>query len=208
MKTRPCGGFSFWPLASTAIVSHDRLMDTSEALFPSLLGDAAWRDLPGPVQHMHGDAPRVVARGEADVEGDNNVIVRMLRRVLGLPSPGMQQALEICIEREGSREIWTRRFARGHMRSVLDRDMESADLLERLGPVTLRFQLHHDANGIDWDLKRVSACGLPMPRAWFGQVLSRSSAHDGRYAFAIDTRLPLVGRLVAYRGWLEIVSND
>jgi hypothetical protein len=120
----------------------------------------------------------------------------------------MQQALEICIEREGSREIWTRRFARGHMRSVLDRDMESAHLLERLGPVTLRFQLHHDANGIDWDLKRVSACGLPMPRAWFGQVLSRSSAHDGRYAFAIDTRLPLVGRLVAYRGWLEIVSND
>jgi hypothetical protein len=47
-----------------------------------------------------------------------------------------------------------------------------------------------------------------MPRAWFGQVLSRSSARDGRYAFAIDTRLPLAGRLVAYRGWLEIVSND
>jgi hypothetical protein len=94
------------------------------------------------------------------------------------------------------------------MRSVLDRDTESAHLLERLGPVTLRFQLHHDANGIDWDLKRVSVCGLPMPRAWFGQVLSRSSARDGRYAFAIDTRLPLAGRLAAYRGWLEIVSND
>ena len=198
----------FWPLASIDAVSHDRPMDTSEALFPSLLGDAAWRDLPGPVQRMHGSAARIVARGKADVEGDNNVIARMLRRVLRLPSPGMQQTLEVCIERDGSRETWTRRFARGHMRSVLNRDTESVNLLERLGPVTLRFQLHHDANGIDWDLNRVSIFGLSMPRAWFGQVLSRSSACDGRYAFSIDTHLPLAGRLVAYRGWLEIVSND
>ena len=182
-------------------------MDNAEALFPRLLGDAAWHSLPAAVQGMHGSALRVVAHGAADVEGDGNMIVRTLRRLLGLPSPGLQQALEFCIEREGSRETWTRRFAGGVMRSVLDRDADSSHLLEQLGPVTLRFSLQHNVDGIDWHLNRVCVLGVPIPRAWFGQVLSRSSTHEGRYAFAIDTRLPFVGRLVAYRGWLEIVPN-
>lgn len=183
-------------------------MDTAEALFPRLLGVAAWQRLPAPVQHMHGAAHHVAARGEADVEGDDNVIVRTLRHLLGLPSPGLQQTLEFHIERDGSRETWIRRFAHGEMRSVLDSDTDAAHLLERLGPVTLRFSLRHDATGIDWNLQQVRVLGIPVPRTWFGQVLSHSGVHDGRYAFAIDTRLPLAGRLVAYRGWLEIVPDD
>lgn len=183
-------------------------METASALFPCLLGETAWHALPEPVQCMHGAASRVTARGMADVEGDSNLLIRVLRRLLGLPSPGLQQALEFSIERHGSRETWTRRFAHGEMRSVLDHDTRTSMLLERLGPVALRFSLHHDISGIDWQLRRVSVLGLPLPRAWFGQVLSRSTAQDGRYAFYIDTRLPLAGRLVAYRGWLEIVSDD
>jgi hypothetical protein len=182
-------------------------METVDALFPSLLGHTAWHELPEPVRHMHGAAPRVTARGMADVEGDGNLLVRLLRRLLGLPSPGLQQALEFSIERHGSHETWTRRFARGQMRSVLHRHADALHLLERLGPLTLCFTLHHDASGIDWHLSRVSALGLPVPRAWLGQVLSRSGVHDGRYAFSIDTRLPWAGRLVAYRGWLEIVPD-
>ncbi|MGN2251599.1 hypothetical protein ACFWZ1_16135 [Frateuria sp. GZRe14] len=38
---------------------------------------------------------------------------------------------------------------------------------------------------------------------WFGSVLAQSGAQEGRYSFHIDTRLPLLGRLVAYRGRLE-----
>lgn len=183
-------------------------METASALFPCLLGETAWHALPEPVQSMHGAAAHITARGMADVEGDSNLVIRMFRRLLGLPSPGMQQALEFLIERHGRHETWIRRFAHGEMRSILDRDTRTPLLLERLGPVALRFSLHHDASGIDWQLRRVTVLGLPLPRAWFGEVLSRSSAQDGRYTFFIDTRLPLAGRLVAYRGWLEIVSND
>ncbi|RDS78839.1 DUF4166 domain-containing protein [Dyella monticola] len=183
-------------------------MESSDALFPGLLGSAAWQALPEPVQRMHGWAAHVAARGEADVEGAHNPLARWLRKLLGLPSPGTNQALEFFIERRGSQETWTRRFAHGEMRSVLDRGTDRTQLIERLGPVTLRFVLHHDAGGIDWHLHRVSAFGLPVPRAWAGAVQSRSSAHQGRYAFAIDTQLPLVGRLVAYRGWLEITHDD
>lgn len=182
-------------------------MDSTEALFPRLLGEPAWQDLPQSVRRMHGASPRVVARGEADVEGDDNLALRSLRRMLGLPSPGLGQALDICIERQGSRETWTRRFALGRMQSTLRPDAASAHLLERLGPVTLRFSLHPDAHGVAWRFRGAKVFGIGMPRGWFGTVLSHSGERDGRYAFAIDTRLPWIGRLVAYRGWLEIVDE-
>lgn len=182
-------------------------MTSNPALFPDLLGEH-WHQLATSVQDMHGDAPLVLARGAADVEGATNAPARWLRHLLGLPEPGPQQPLEVTIERRGTREIWTRRFARGQMRSVLDRATGTSLLGEQLGPITLRFELRRNGAAIDWRLRGARIFGLPLPRALLGHVLSRSSTQDGRYAFHIDTRLPFLGRLVAYRGWLEIVDGD
>jgi hypothetical protein len=182
-------------------------MTTSPALFPGLLGDA-WPRLASPVRDMHGDASRVFARGAADVEGATNLLARCSRRLLGLPEPGPAQPLEVTIERHGTREIWTRRFAGGSMRSVLDRVEHCALLSERLGPTTLRFRLHADQGSIDWRLQSVRVLGVPLPRRLAGDVLSRSGESDGRYSFLVDVRMPLLGRLIAYRGWLEIVERD
>lgn len=182
-------------------------MNLDTALFPLLLGEQ-WPRLAAPVRQMHGDAPRVLARGMADVEGASHPVARLLRRLLGVPAPGMQQPLEFTIERSVTREVWTRHFAHGRMRSVLDRARHPALLRERLGPVALFFELKRDDSAIDWQLHNVRILGLPLPRALFGDVLSRCGAADGLYTFHIDTRLPLVGRLVAYRGWLEIVDGD
>ncbi|RUL73656.1 DUF4166 domain-containing protein [Dyella choica] len=183
-------------------------MNTGEGLFPSLLGQTAWRSLPEPVRRLHGADARVIARGLADVEGDNNLVLRALRRLLGLPHPAPEQALEVCIERSGSSETWKRRFALGRMQSTLRNDATASHLLERLGPITLRFKLVPDAHGVTWHLNGAWMLGVRVPRLWLGTVLSHSGEHDGRYAFRIDTRLPWIGRLVAYRGWLEIVTDD
>lgn len=182
-------------------------MTATSALFPSLLGDT-WHQLAMPVQAMHGDAPHVLARGAADVEGATSFVARWNRRLLGLPEPGPAQPLEVSIERSGTREVWTRRFARGQMQSVLDRVDDQWLLSERLGPVALHFELRSDAGAIDWQLRDVRLLGMPMPRGLFvGNVVSRSGESDGRYAFHVDVRLPLLGRLIAYRGWLEIVDG-
>ena len=182
-------------------------MQTSDALFPTLL-KTTWHGLPGSVRAMHGNAPRILARGKADVEGDGNAMLRILRYLLKLPSPGPEQALEVCIERHGQHETWTRRFARGQMQSTLRHDANATHLLERLGPATLRFTLQPDAHGVAWHLDGARIFGVPVPRSWLGTVLSHSGERDGRYAFTVDTRLPWIGRLVAYRGWLEIVTDD
>jgi hypothetical protein len=186
---------------------YHRTMTLSTALFPSLLGDR-WHQLPSSVQRMHGDAALVSAHGAADVDGATNLLARCCRHVVRLPEPGPAQSLQLTIERHGTQEIWTRRFARGHMRSVLDRVDGRPMLSERLGPVVLRFDLRYDDGAIDWRLESVRVMGVPLPRRWFGHVLSRSAESGGRYMFLVDVQLPWVGRLVAYRGWLEIMQHD
>ena len=181
-------------------------MPTFDTLFPTLLG-SEWNQIAPSVQRMHGAGASVLARGQADVTGENHLPARCLRRLLGLPASGLGQPVEVRIERHGSRETWTRHFGNRRMHSVLDLDSELMQLSERLGPVNLRFELRRDGTAIDWKLHGASVLGIPLPRALLGSVLARSESRDNRYAFEIDTQLPLLGQLVGYRGWLEIVDE-
>jgi len=178
-------------------------MASSIALFRTLLDTSDWSRLHPAVQRMHADGCVIEASGQADVTGAGHTFARWVRRLLTLPEPGVGQAIALTIERHATHERWTRRFARGRMQSTLWRG-DDLRLLERLGPVTLRFSLQREGDAIDWQLQRVSVLGVPLPRAFFGTVLSRSGAHAGRYAFDIDVHFPLLGQLIAYRGWLEI----
>ena len=49
--------------------------------------------------------------------------------------------------------------------------------------------------------------GLPLPRAWFGRGVHAQRRAPARYVFRTDTRLPLLGQLVAYCGWLEATDD-
>ncbi len=157
---------------------------------------------------MHGTGARLRARGLADVSGATHLPARALRHLLELPPPGPAQELTLSIERQGTREWWTRHFARRRMQSVLDRRTGSPLLYERLGPATFGFALRRDGDAIDWQLRSLHVFGLPMPRALRGKVLSRSGTRDGRYHFTVDVWLPLLGQLIAYDGWLEPLSDE
>lgn len=178
-------------------------MPAPVALFRALLPPSDWARLAPAVQRLHGEGLVLRASGQADVAGAHHLIARLLRRLLGLPEPGAGQAITVTIERHATHERWSRQFQRGRMVSTL-RAGRHGQLHERLGPATLGFALRRDGDAIDWQLQGMRLCGLPLPRALCGTVHSRSGVRDGRYAFDIDVRLPLLGQLVAYRGWLAI----
>lgn len=175
-------------------------MTVPVALFPALLG-AEWAELDASVRDMHGSAEHMRARGQADIEGAGNLPARILRALLGLPAPGLNQPLEVTILRDGTREVWIRDFGHARMCSVLSR--AGNHLCERLGPMSFHFELHRVENAVRWDLSRTRLIGIALPRWMCGQVASRSGSRDGRYAFDVDVRMPLIGKLVSYHGWLE-----
>ncbi|MET0330325.1 MAG: DUF4166 domain-containing protein, partial [Dyella sp.] len=152
-------------------------MSSATALFHSLLGTTDWSCLAPAVQRMHAEGSVIQASGEADVDGARHAFARCLRRLLTLPGPGRGQHIALTIERHATHEQWTRRFARGCMRSTLHPGGSTA-LRDELGPVALHFRLRCDDGAIDWQLCRVTLLGLPLPRALCGQVLSRSGAQD------------------------------
>jgi hypothetical protein len=183
-------------------------MTSKPGLFPILLGHD-WERLSAEVKRMHHQGPTsLIARGIADVDGSQQWIIRLLRRKLGLPRPGQQQPVEVSIARSDTHEIWTRRFGSDCMRTRLCRAPGAPLLMEKLGLVTLLFALTREHEAIDWQLRGARLFGLPMPLGLFGKVQARCASVNGRYTFQIDTRLPLLGQLVAYRGWLEIVDES
>ena len=149
--------------------------------------------------HLAGGAR--VYRGQADIVRGTGFLARLCGWATSQPPAGDGVALEVEIAADAQGERWTRNFAGHRMRSR----MWARDglLCERLGMVTFAFALAAVDGVLVWNLRRVRALGVPLPARWFG-VRARESEGDGRYRFDVEARLPLVGLLVHYRGWLDV----
>ncbi|HEY0232183.1 MAG TPA: DUF4166 domain-containing protein [Dokdonella sp.] len=181
-------------------------MSANDALFPALLGPR-WNALPARVRALHGAEGEVSARGCASVSGNPRWPARLLRGALGLPAPCTNVAVDITINREGFQETWRRRFAGAHMDSHLRRSSRHPQAFEeRLGAACLAFTLDDSDGGLRWVAREVRFLGVPLPLRWFDGIDARCSEREGRYRFDINVRLPGLGLLVAYAGWLEVVD--
>lgn len=169
--------------------------------FRRLLG-AAFAALPEPVQYLHRGGARRHA-GRATVERGSNALSWLMGWLAGLPPAARDATIEVELEAIAGGERWTRRFGGRAMQSRL-RAGDDGLLWERLGPATFGFALTADALGITWQATRARAFGLPLPGRWFAGVKAREGIEGTRYTFDVDATLPLVGRVVGYRGWLDI----
>lgn len=175
-------------------------------LFPGALGSAFER-LPDCVRWLHRGAS-TQARGVARVQGDPRWRARALRAIARLPAPTDSIALAFEVDAHAAGETWLRRFGDRVMRSELRRSPRVAHALEeRLGPVRLSFACEIRDERLHWLLRELRVFGLALPPRWFRDLRASCGDERGRYAFDIDVRLPLVGLLVAYSGWLEAVDD-
>lgn len=168
-------------------------------LFPAVVGDA-FASLPAAVRALHDGSGRWI--GEATVERGRGLLSRLCAWATRLPPEGAHPVVvEIVAAHDGER--WTRRYGSAHaMPSRLWR--ARGVLCERLGPVTLRYRMTVENGALVWRVIGIRVLGLlPLPARWFTGVAPRESEEDGRYRFDVRARLPGVGLLVHYRGWLE-----
>lgn len=166
---------------------------------------ARFNALPPTVRTLHERTGVHRYRGKVEVERGRGVLSRICAWATRLPREG-RGTIEVEIDSAAHQERWSRMFASRTMRSRLWAG--DALLYERLGLVTFGFHLDVEPLGaghaVVWRVAKVRALGVPLPKRWFGGVGAREFERDHRYRFDVFAALPWAGRLVHYRGWLDV----
>jgi NAD(P)-dependent dehydrogenase (short-subunit alcohol dehydrogenase family) len=156
--------------------------------------------LPGELRAVHDVHRDGSATGEAQVTGAANPFAALVARIVGFPKPGLHR-LHVHFQESGGRETWTRDFSGRRFRSRLSQ--RGPWLVERFGPLRFAFDLPSDAKGLSMVLQRWWIGPLPLPKFLAPRSAAKEWSEGGRFHFDVPIALPVIGRLVHYRGWLE-----
>ncbi|PNS09326.1 DUF4166 domain-containing protein [Solilutibacter silvestris] len=178
----------------------DRIL--SITLFQRLLG-AEFFHLAPAIKELHGRHGDFRHAGVASVRRGRGPLKALLARIAGLP-PTMEDApIEVRFNSTADGEVWRRRFGTAAMQSRL----RAGDglLVERLGPCTFGIRLVRIGKELAWTVERARLFGImQLPATLFDGVRCRESEDEaGRYRFFVEARLPVIGLLIRYEGWLQ-----
>jgi hypothetical protein len=172
-----------------------------EALFDGLLGEAGFASLDPGVQAVHGGRSGVW-QGTATVQRGRSRLMRIAATLARLPASVREAPTTAHIDVSGGGEVWTRHF--GHARPMRSELYASGgQLVERLGLLTMRFQLLARDRGVNWELQRIALLGVPLPSSWF-QVHARAEGCERGYRFSVAARVVGLGELIRYDGQLQV----
>jgi len=181
---------------------RERMADTAP-LYKRLLGDAWWA-LPDPVRTMHDLGGDLVAEGCASVERGTGPGARWVAALFGFPQAGADVPVKVAFLLRDGKEIWRREFNGRVMQSTQEEGRDRFDrlLCERFGPFAFGLALVMDGDKLRLVVRRWTAFGIPMPRAWAPGGEAYEHGTDNRFNFYVEIALPLIGTVVRYRGFL------
>ena len=110
--------------------------------------------------------------------------------------------LHVSFEERDGIERWTRDFG-GHVFSSR-LSQSGAHLVERFGPMRFYFDLPADASGLTMVMRKWTVFSVPLPLALAPKSTAREWAEGEDFRFDVPIDLPLIGRIVHYRGRLRL----
>lgn len=184
--------------------------DAPDSVFKTLLG-TAWHDLPPPLQRLHDGRDIQRWSGSANVERGTHWLAHAIANVFGFPASTDAQLtvpIQVDITPDTSNEIWTRTFGKRSFHSTLCAGKGHYErlLTERFGPLTFALALVWTDGKLHYKVRNWQLLGVPMPNWLAPSGNTYESAGGERFCFHIEIRLPLVGLIVKYVGWLEPVK--
>lgn len=159
--------------------------------------------LPAELRTFHDVTGERHFSGQCSITGAQTWLGRAAAWMLGLPGAA-DGAMSFDILATGDGETWRRKFPGAILTSRLQ--FERGLLVERMGTADMAFEVRMaNANELSLALKRVRILGIPMPRFVHPRVRAVETASPGTLHFDVAASWPLVGRIVAYRGTLDIL---
>ena len=174
---------------------------TSAPLFARVL--SGFDAMPAAVRAAHAPDPAVDLEGRVDIDGAETFVGRLIARLFGLPRTASDTHASVTIERDGDGEVWIRRFGDAEFSSRLGAGASANRLTERFGLLTFDLDASASAAGFELAILGTKLFAIPLPRLFAPSTKAVASVGEsGRYRFDVTITLPVVGRLVRYRGWL------
>ena len=195
----------FEPAFATLALRHgveERILPP--CLYARVIG-AAFERLPPMVRRIHAVCGDAGATGEGTVTLGRRWPARAIAGAMRFPPAGTVPLHVAFAERDGV-ERWTRDFG-GH-RFSSELSSEDGRLVERFGPMRFTFELPADAQGLTMKLRRWSLFRVPMPPFLAPRIAAREWEDAGRFRFDVNVKMPLVGEIVHYSGWLDVEVQD
>jgi hypothetical protein len=176
--------------------------DLRPSLYRRALGSAYGRQsFAGQALH---DAGPSRWTGRCIVEGAETAAGRFLSWLFRLPAATADAPLAVEFAWRGGGEVWTRRIGERAMRSrqYIGLRKPPGWIVEQFGPFAFDLELPVVDGRLRFLIRGMRCCGVPLPRAAWPRIRASESEEGGRFRFDVEIGLPLVGRLVRYRGWL------
>jgi len=172
-------------------------------LYARVMGES-FALLPEVTRRLHRGRPAITAEGEAAVVGARNAAGRLIAKLFGFPAEASRVPVRVLIESRDGKEYRTRFFNGKPMRSVMQRAGDGI-IEERFGLVAIRMALVARPDGLDMVPEAGRIGPIPLPGFLLPTIKAEERTEGNRrHRFDVEIGLPLLGRLVAYRGYLEL----
>jgi hypothetical protein len=191
-----------WRRAGLRIASGWNDTDLRPSLYRRVLG-AAYDRQSRAGQALH-DAGPSHWKGRCTVTGAQTLAGRLMAWLFQLPAATDDAPIVVEFSASGTGELWTRRIGSRVMRSrqFIGLRRPAGWIVERFGILDFDLLVQVADGRLTLSMRGMRCCGLPLPRALWPMIEAAESEEEGRFCFDVQIGLPLVGRLVRYRGWL------
>jgi hypothetical protein len=154
------------------------------------------------VRRVHTTAPLHLT-GRAMIDGADHWAGKAVAKLFGFPASTRDEVADVLLKRHGDTEIWIRRFGRSAFRSTLRAGPAPRRIHERFGPFDFELEMTPDENGFKLGIVGWRVGSMRLPKVLAPRTPARAFLDEhGRYSFDVAIALPVIGKLVRYRGWL------
>ncbi|HEX2888816.1 SDR family oxidoreductase [Vineibacter terrae] len=178
--------------------------ELAQPLYVRSIG-AAYDSLPASIRRLHDISAGAVWQGRAEVGGAQGLLARFAARLFGFPATAKEVPVTVAFDVRDGVETWRRTFGRHTFRSLqyAGTGREQGLIVERFGVVAFAMRAMVSPQGIDLRLESGRVLGLTLPRFLWPRIAACERVDSaGRFRFDVSIGLPVLGRLVRYRGWL------
>jgi hypothetical protein len=172
-------------------------------LFQRILGES-WPQLAPQIQQLHSTGAGQAFAGNCTLRRGRNILARLIARLSGFPTQGVDMPMLVRIDPLGDGELWVRTCNRHIFSSTQKPGKASSKWLvrEQFGPVCVDSALLVEGTHLRYVIRRWALFGISLPLAWGPRARALESTLGDLFKFDVQISHPITGLIVHYTGTL------